>query len=1064
MQGLCDKGRDALEKKNMGTPSGPTELSTEAPAKTPAAVESPPAPRTSARPPARRCHLTVLFCDLSGSTQLGADLEAEHYADLLGQLRNASAEIVAHHGGLVVRAQGDGMLAIFGYPAAGEDDGRRATEAALDIHDHARQLRPAYLPAAHTPLAMHSGIHAGLLLVDEGDIVLGRLELLGNVPNIASRLSAFAKRNEIVVSEESLGPQAHFFVTDGSFPFHPRGSAAPLSVYRIKARAQTSNRFEARALWAKSPFVGRDAEMQQLQHHLAGALAGTPQCVAVSASPGMGKTRLIEEFLSLAAESGCQVHKGYCESYLGSEPLQPFLQMLRALFGLEHGMPPAEAAAAAHDLLVTIDPLLSVHADEFMHMLSLPPSRGAAHRSAAGSSAAALRDLMDLLSTKHPLLLFVDDWQWADDASRQVMGTLLDMPRPVFVLVASRGLVEDDLMLRRATTLSLPPLGLDAAVKAVARLLPGTNPFIAADIHARAGGNPLYIEELCHSAVAQGPEQSLQLGRSAAWLNALVESRVARLPAEQARIVRTAAVIGNVFPAWVLEQLTGHGENDPLVRGLAEQDFIFPTDQGGMLRFKHGLTRDVIYDAVGLHDRRALHLAAAAVFESERAQEGGGDSAEALAYHYGAGGDAEHAALYSERAGDKAMGASALDRTRVQYLAALAALDEVGKTRREAYRHWVVVLQKLGVVCVFDPLGVENAVGLFTRGLALAQEFGDTETVARAHYWLGYVGYGQGRARLALEHGERALALAEEVGNAALAAQVRATLGQVLSSAADYDRALPLLEEAVDAKRRMSKGGRRTLPVGSAYSLSCKGLILGDRGQFEQAHECFAQALDMIAGANHQVESSVRGWICTVYQWQGRWHEGLQEAAQAVRIGEMVKSSHLLAISRALWGYCLWIHEGDAHGLKAIAEATAWTEARRGRLFSSLNHGWLVDGLVTQGRLDEMRPHAARLLIRAREHDHIGEALGCRALARAAAAAGHPAQAARYLVWADRSAQRRQSPHEAASNQLCRAEVAVRLEQRDVAGAALQAACTAFEPLQMRWHLARAESLWRTLD
>ena len=136
-----------------------------------------------------RHRLTVLFSDLAGSTALAREIEAEHYAELISKLREIWHQAATKHGGRVIRTQGDGALAVFGYPLSGEDDGRRAAEAALDIHEWARQLRHDYLPPAHSPLRMHSGIHAGTLLLTEGDIESGRFDLVGDVVNTAAHLS-----------------------------------------------------------------------------------------------------------------------------------------------------------------------------------------------------------------------------------------------------------------------------------------------------------------------------------------------------------------------------------------------------------------------------------------------------------------------------------------------------------------------------------------------------------------------------------------------------------------------------------------------------------------------------------------------------------------------------------------------------------------------------------------------------------------------------------------------------------------------------------------------------------
>src|SRR5882724_3852113 len=160
--------------------------------------------RREGRSAARR-FLTLLFSDLTGSTDLGATLEAEHYAALLKQLGEVYREIVSGHGGTIIRIQGDGVLAIFGHPETQEDDGRRATEAALDLHARVRALRLHFPASRPISLSMHTGIHAGLVLLGQGDLVHGRFDLMGNAANIAARLSDAAGPDEILVSAETLG-------------------------------------------------------------------------------------------------------------------------------------------------------------------------------------------------------------------------------------------------------------------------------------------------------------------------------------------------------------------------------------------------------------------------------------------------------------------------------------------------------------------------------------------------------------------------------------------------------------------------------------------------------------------------------------------------------------------------------------------------------------------------------------------------------------------------------------------------------------------------------------------
>ncbi|MGQ3054929.1 MAG: adenylate/guanylate cyclase domain-containing protein, partial [Roseateles sp.] len=214
--------------------------------------------------------LTLLFVDLSGSTSMAEWMEAEHYAAMLAGLRELYERIVPHHGGVIARIQGDGMLAVFGHPEVREDDGRRATEAALELHAAVRGLLPpGPRPAGFSGLSLHSGIHAGIVLVNDGDQMRGRFELLGNAPNIAARLSEAAKRDEIIASEESLGLQSQFFETGPRFSLQLRGRATPLAAYRVFGRAPVGRRFEASVRRGLAPFVGRGAELAALEVALA---------------------------------------------------------------------------------------------------------------------------------------------------------------------------------------------------------------------------------------------------------------------------------------------------------------------------------------------------------------------------------------------------------------------------------------------------------------------------------------------------------------------------------------------------------------------------------------------------------------------------------------------------------------------------------------------------------------------------------------------------------------------------------------------------------------------------
>lgn len=969
---------------------------------------------------AQRRHLTMLFSDLTESTRIAAAMENEDYAELLAHLRHFYSDVIPRHEGTIVQIQGDGVLAIFGYPEAGEDNARQAAEAALELHERVRGLRsePAY---AGMDLSLHTGIHAGLVLFAVGDAVRGRFELLGNATNLASRLSDAAEADEILVSVETLGPEIASFVTDAPRALQVKSRAEPLATVRVLGRAAAASRYEARARRGLSPFIGRDAELALLHEHLELARGGRQQYVAISGPPGLGKTRLAEEFLRQALRRGFQVQRGYCESHLSAEPLQPFVQVLRSL-------DPAFAA----------------------------PQAGARPGRPADGIVTALRDQLAALAERQPLLLFVDDWHWSDDMSRQVLQALRALESaPVFVLVSTRGFEAGDAGMSGARVLELAPFSPQEAAATISHLLPATSPFEAGEITRYAGGNPLILEELCHSAAHgrhQRPNAPLD---GLAWLNTLIESRIARLPAPQLELARTAAVIGNVVPVWLLEKLTGCGERHPLVLGLSEQDVVFPAEVAGALRFKHGIARDVIYQGVGLRERKAMHLRIAALIEEAGAAVGPQEPHEQLAYHYGAGGNAAEAARHAELAGDRAVAVSALDRAQAQYRAALAFLDLLPPDD-SVYARWLQISQRLATASVFDPS--RDHLPVLRRAVELAAARSDTQSIAAAEFWLGYVTYALGDSGVAIAHLETALLRATEAGDLGLAFRARATLGQAGAGACDYGRALPLLTEAVASKRHRERGSQ--VAVGYGYTMACRAAVLADQGQFEPAHEAFDEALAAVGG--HEVQASILCLRSLVFMWQGRWDEARTAALQAQRVAERVKSLYQYARSVSQAAYVAWtLGRGEA-SLKALADATSWLEARDQQLFMSLNYGWLADALVASGRAAEARAHAARALMRARRHDRFGEATACRAMARAAAQ-GAAQGPDRYLARAMAAAQARGSPHEIALTQMCGAEIALDKGQGARARPLIEQAAAAFEAMKMDWHAAQARRLAQRL-
>ena len=1002
-----------------------------------------------AESPPRR-HLTLLFTDLSQSTRLSGQLEAEVTAELLDDVRAVFERTVASYGGTVNQLQGDGFQAVFGHPVGTEEDGQHATEAALDIHEQVRTLQAKYAWTGISQLSVHSGVHAGFVLMRPGDEIAGRYRLYGQVPGTAKHLSDMAGADEILVSDETLGPMRHFFRTETKRldAKHEHGRDLPVC-HRVLARSGIRTRFEAHTRRGLMPFVGRHDELVALGNAVTQAASGTPRFVAISAAPGVGKTRLAEEFLRRATATGCQVLRGYCERELSAEPLQPFLQMLRPLLGVAAGLSPTEAVNAVEQRLSAIDPSLPACRDDLLSVFSLPT----ASNGQPFGSITALRRLFTGLARHGPLIVFIDDWQWADAATRQVLHALRNLP--LMLLVATRPFQLGDAELTAADVIELATFTEEETASTIRLLHPTADPFVARDIQRYSGGNPLYIEELCHSASSpSGALFSPQRGSS--WLESLISSRVARLPADQARLLRTAAVVGNVVPLQLLDRLTGCGREHPSLAALAAQDFVFPGDRSGTLRFKHGITRDVVYAGIGLDARQTMHREIAALVAQGIEPGREAETWEALAYHHAGAGDHEAAARHAKLAGDKAVATSSLDRAKVQYQAALDMLDRLPSTP-ERYDEWRSIMRLLGRVSVFDPSRRDLTV--FHRAITLAQQHHDAPGLAFAQYWLAYIHYALGELRSAVTLCETALAQATALGLHDLAGQARAILGQALAAAADYPRALDLLNVASPAPRRADA---RPAP-GVAFSLACKASVLGDMGQFDAAYACFDEALRSLPRSGHEVEGSVLCWRSGVELWQGRWGEALATARAAQQIGERVKSLYLFAMSRGLGAFAEWQQTQQAEPLARLREAVAWLEAHNKGLFLSLAYGWLAEASASEMRADDTRSATVKALRRARKRDWFGSAMALRAAASMAARQGDWHRAMRHIAAADAVAAVRASPHERASNTLCRARLALARNDLSLAHSLAARAIDSFLGLQMAWHADSAAQFQRSL-
>ncbi len=1002
---------------------------------------------------ARRCRVTLLFADLCDYTSLSEVCDPEEVADLRQRLMEMASEVIAKHRGTVNQFVGDGILAVFGFPAADEEEVRHAIMAALELEERTGALESTVTLPAGFRLRLHSGIHAGLVFASSGDPRQGRYQLTGDAVNTASRLCSAAAGGEVIVSESTLQGFEGFFQTSPIEPLTLKGKKQPVQAVRVLAALPTETRFQARAKLGLGPYVGRQSELNELEASMARAKLGQGECVCIVGDAGLGKTRLLDELRQRASRAELRVHRGSCEIYGGVTPLRPFLQIMHEIVPVTEGAGIEERVEEVRKALAELDEGLRVHLPALLQLLSVRASPNAGTTESRQAAAiSAVTALLQAVAKRVPLVLLFDDWQWSDGASVQVLGRLLRIVpnHACLLVVAARGVDPDDTILAHTPRISLSPFSEAESMRAAQFLLLEESLAEATlrHLHGRSGGNPLFLEELC-GALRRRSGVLSQLDEGVPnTVHSLLRARVEALDTQSATLLGAASVIGTEFRSWLLARVAGVENVEALLSSPQLAGVVQPADTDGVFRFKHGLAREVVYETVRVAERRELHRRVAEALEAHYQDRGLSDQYEPLALHYAGARDPGRGAKFAELAADKAASTSALDGARTHYTAALAQLDQL-TLDSDLQSRWLSIVIKWSATSVYYPAREQLAV--LSRAGEYAKRLNDDDRLAWVEHWTGWLYYALGGADAAIEPLNRSLALSTKLNNQRLTAQVLVSIGTCYAAAGRYESALDFLDRGLALKRAQPPIG-----VGGAYGLGCRGLVLGDRGQFSAAQAQFEEGLSVVADSGNALEGSLLGLSGMVYIWQGAWQRAVETAARGRATGERVNGPYVLAMCQAITGYARFRLEHDAEALDGLRRAVEWLERRDIHLFLSFCYGHLALAELEVGRHEAANDYAQLALRRARNGDPLGEAMAQRVLSRMALTKGDVNGARQHLQLAFDSGERRGSPREAALSvfRLGRLEAAV--GNPESARLHLDGALTQFQALGMSAHAAEA--------
>jgi class 3 adenylate cyclase/predicted ATPase len=731
--------------------------------------------------------VTALFADIKGSTELMEEFDPADVRRLIDPALQLLVEAVRRYDGYVVRTTGDRIFALFGAPTAHEDHPQRALYAALRMQQELRRYSAKLRQEGLAPLDLRMGASTGEVVVHStrtGDAHPAYMPI-GQATNLASRMQTLAATGSIAVTESTQRACEGYFTFRALGPTRVKGVSEPVNVHEVTGIGALRTRLQRAAGRGLTRFVGRESEMTEMRCALELVKQGHGQIVAAMGTAGLGKSRLFHEFKA-TSQSGCLVLDTFSVSHGKASAYFPIIDLLHGYFEISAEDDARKRREKVAGKTVILDRALG---DTLPYLYALLGIVDGDDPLAAMDAQLRKRRTLDAVkrlvlreSLNQPLIVTIEDLHWVDAETQAFLDLLADAiaNARVLLLVNYRPEYQHNWGSRtHYAQLRLDPLGRESAELMLAGLLGGDAALepLKRLIIERTEGNPFFMEETVQVLVDEGAlvrngaiklTKPLDELRIPPTVQAILSSRIDRLPNDEKELLQKLAVIGKEFPLGLIEKVTGN-PRDELERMLSDLqlgEFIYeqPALPDVEYSFKHALTLEVAYSSVLSDRRRVLHERIAAAVESFYADRLDDHLAE-LAHQYRRGGNLEKAIEYLCRAGQQAAAKGADHGALAQLGTALELIsklpDEHGNRVQET-RLRILIGPSLMAV---KGLGSPETSANYTRALELCQRAGDTSALfaALSGLWTFHLVRAEHREADALV--QQLLALADKSGD-----------------------------------------------------------------------------------------------------------------------------------------------------------------------------------------------------------------------------------------------------------------------------------------------------------